>query len=159
MKETTFINGLTFFYLLLFPFIFGSSYFSLPLIPAAYLARENKRSYSIFGFGLLGDLYFSVLPFGLYTVFLLSALWVLRRVQRLIYLDDLFALGIHVFILSALMNGCQALYFGESATFLQKEFWYDPFKEGLFALFGYTLPRLALLPKEERSLRIFSFRP
>ena len=153
-KETKAVYGLTFLYLLLYPFLLGSTAIALPLIPAAHLVKDKSR-YPIFLLGLLGDLFFSTLPFGFYTAFLLLSLWGLKRCQRLLFVDSLFVLAINVYLLASMMNLLHLFYHSKPEILIQKEFLFDPLKQALFALFGYTLPLLAFLPKEQKSLNIF----
>jgi hypothetical protein len=153
-KETKGFYALTGTYLLLYPFLLGSSSIALPLIPAAYLIKE-KRRYPIFFLGLLGDLFFSTAPFGLYTLFLLIGFWFLKKAQRALFVDSLFALAINVYLLALWMNSMQLIYLLNFESIFTKEFIFDPLKQALFALFAYTLPILAAFPKEQKSLNIF----
>lgn len=154
MKERRAFYAVFAFYLLFYPLLLGSSSINLPLIPAAFLVNEKNR-YPLLGLGLVGDLFFSTIPFGFYTAFLLLAVWLLKKCQRLLFVDSLFVLAINVYLLSLFMNLLQLFYHGTMQVLLQKEFLFDPLKQGMFALFGFTLPLLALLPKEQKSLKIF----
>ena len=94
----------------------------------------------------------------MYTLFLILAFWILQQLQRLLFIDKVFTLGVNVALLAFVMNVLQSLYFFSFAALLQKEFLFDPFKQGLFALFAFTLPMMAILPQEQKILKIFSMK-
>jgi cell shape-determining protein MreD len=166
-RETGAVYAITSIYLLLFPFLFGSASLSLPLIPAAFIAtkfKENRVYSQIFALGVFGDLFFTSFPFGFYTIFLMLSCYILSFIRKFLFVDTIFSLAIFTCTLSFLMNMVEMSYlsiFGDGQILpclWQKDFLFDPIKQGLFALFAYTLPLLGILPKHEKTTKLFSLK-